>query len=350
MDGQGLDSNRDATTTAALGKRPTMRDIAARAGVSKALVSLVFRNAPGASPESRMRVLEAAAELGYRHNRTASLLARRRTHLIGVSMILRNSFQAELAEEIQAAADELGYEIALSPMTRTHDEGHSIDTLLELRCEALILLGSEQSQPLLEELGKQLPVIAVGRRVKSDRIDVVRTADDEGIGQLVDHLVELGHSRIVHVDGGKGTIAADRRRGYRKYMHRHGLDDYKHIISGDYTEEAGKRAARALLDEPHLPTAVIAANDRSATGLLDGLNRAGIDVPGTVSVAGYDNSLLAQLAYVDLTTISQAIPQQAQHAVTAAVERLEGGERNARDMVLTPKLVARSTTGPAPAG
>lgn len=324
-----------------------MRDIAARAGVSKALVSLVFRNAPGASAESRMRVLQAAAELGYRHNRTASLLARRRTHLIGVSMILRNTFHAELAEEIQAAADDVGYEIALSPMTRTHDESHSIDTLLELRCEALILLGPEHPAPLLEQLATQLPVVAVGRRIKSDRLDVVRTADDEGIGQIVDHLADLGHSRIVHVDGGKGAIASDRRRGYRKYMHRHGLDQHKHIIAGDYTEDAGKRAARALLDEPQLPTAVIAANDRCATGLLDGLNRAGIDVPGTVSVTGYDNSLLAQLAYVDLTTVSQVIPQQAQHAVTAAVERLEGGEREPRDVVLTPKLIARSTTGPA---
>lgn len=325
-----------------------MRDVAERAGVSKALVSVVFRNAPGAGPESRARVLRAAADLGYRHNRTASQLALRRTHLIGVSMILRNTFHAELVEQIQAAADELGYEIALSPMTRTHDERHAIETLLELRCEALIILGPQAPVPRLDELGKQLPVVVVGRRVKSDHVDVVRTADDQGVAQIVDHLVELGHQSIVHVDGGRGTIASDRRRGYRNAMHRHGLDEYQHIIASDYTEEAGKRAARALFDEPRLPTAVIASNDRCAIGLLDGLNQAGIDVPSGISVAGYDNSLLARLAYVDLTTVSQTIPEQAQHAVTAAVERLEGTRTITREVVLTPKLVVRGTTGPAP--
>lgn len=324
-----------------------MRDIAVRAGVSKALVSLVFRNAPGASAETRARVLEAAAQLGYRHNRTASLLARRRTHLLGVSMILRNTFHAELVEEIQAAADQLGYDLALSPTTRTHDERKSIDTLLELRCEALVILGPEIPAPSLDELGRQVPVVVIGRRIKSPNVDVVRTADDHGVGQLVDHLVDLGHSSIVHLDGGSGTIASDRRRGYRKAMHRHGLDDHLRVLSGDYTEEAGKRAARTLLDEEQLPTAVVAANDRCATGLLDGLSRAGVDVPGTVSVAGYDNSLLSQMAYVDLTTVSQDVPQQAQHAVNAAIERLDGIRSTARDVVLTPKLVVRSTTGPA---
>ncbi|MPY81551.1 MAG: LacI family transcriptional regulator, partial [Actinophytocola sp.] len=147
-------------------------------------------------------------------------------------------------------------------------------------------------------------------------------------------------------DGGSGTIASDRRRGYRKAMHRHGLDEHLRIIAGDYTEEAGKRASQALLAGTRLPTAVVAANDRCATGLLDGLNRAGVDVPGSVSVAGYDNSLLSQMAYVDLTTVSQAVPQQAQHAVNAAVERLEGVRTNARNVVLTPKLIVRSTTGP----
>ncbi|THV35272.1 LacI family transcriptional regulator [Glycomyces buryatensis] len=325
-----------------------MRDVAERAGVSKALVSLVFRGAPGASPENRAKVLEAATAIGYRHNRTASLLARRRNHLLGVSMILRSSFHAELVDEIQAAADERGYELALSPRSRTHDEERSIETLLELRCEGLILLGPEVIDARLDELGSQLPLVAIGRRLKSDRIDLVRTADDKGIEQIVDHLVELGHRRIVHVDGGRNNISADRRRGYRNGMRRNGLSEYAHVISGDFTEESGRLAVAALVEFEELPTAVIAANDRSATGLLDGLNRAGIDVPGQVSVTGYDNSLLSQMAYINLTTVSQTIPQQAEHAVAAIIERLEGTCTVPRDVVLTPKLVVRGTTGRAP--
>src|SRR6266536_2565912 len=120
--------------------RPTMRDVAARAGVSKALVSLVFRNAPGASEQTRARVLEAADQLGYRHNRTASRLALRRTRLLGVTMSIRNTFHAELVEELQAAAAEHDYEIVVSTVTRTHDERRAIDALLGFRAEALIML------------------------------------------------------------------------------------------------------------------------------------------------------------------------------------------------------------------
>src|SRR3954465_10854587 len=99
-----------------------MADVAARAGVSKALVSLVFRNAPGASAQTRVRVFSAADQLGYRHNRTASLLARRRTRVLGVTMAPSNTFHAELVEDLQAAADDCGYDLLLSTLTRTRDE------------------------------------------------------------------------------------------------------------------------------------------------------------------------------------------------------------------------------------
>jgi DNA-binding LacI/PurR family transcriptional regulator len=335
---------QDVAATAA--KRPTMGDIAARAGVSKALVSLVFRNAPGASPQTRARVLAAAHELGYRHNRTASLLARRRSRLLGVTMILRNTYHAELVADIQAAADELGYELVLSTLTRTHDEQRAVETLLEFRCEAAILLGPELPAASLVALGQQLPVVVIGRRIAAPAIDVVRTADDVGVGQLVDHLVGLGHREIVHLDGGAGTIAADRRRGYRKAMHRHGLDGHTRVLTGAFTEDAGAAAARTLLGAQQLPTAVVAANDRAAIGLLDTLARAGVDVPGAVSVAGYDDSMLSRLSYVDLTTVSQEPEQHARNAVTAAVERLDRGRTESREVVIAPRLVVRGSTGP----
>src|SRR6476620_9821502 len=122
VDERGAGSERDSVGVPEWAKRPTMADVAARAGVSKALVSLVFRNVPGASPETRARILEAADQLGYRHNRTASLLARRRTHVLGVTMVLRNVFHAELVDDLQAEADERGYALVLSNLTRTRDE------------------------------------------------------------------------------------------------------------------------------------------------------------------------------------------------------------------------------------
>ena len=162
---------------------------------------------------------------------------------------------------------------------------------------------------------------------------------------MAGHLAALGHRDIAFVDGGSGTIAADRRRGYRQAMRRHGLAGRIRVIPGDHTEDAGLRAAARLAGDP-LPTAVMTSNDRCAVGLLDAFARAGTDVPGTVSVAGYDDSMLARLAHVDLTTISQDAAEQASQAVALAMERLEGGRTAARELVLTPRLVLRRTTAP----
>lgn len=331
-------------------RRPRLDDVAARVGLSPASVSLVLRNAPGPSAETRRRVLEAAAEMGYRPDRTASLLARRRTRLLGVLVDVRNTFHAELVEELQDAAERVGYDLVLSTVTRTRHEERAVETLLDSRCEGLVLLGPEASEARLAALGRQLPVIVIGRRLAAGTgVEVVRSADEHGVRQAVDHLVGLGHRDIAYVDGGPGPIAADRRRGYRTAMRGHGLGDRMRIVPGAHTERAGGRAARVLLERPGTATAVVAFNDRSAMGLLDALNRAGVDVPGRISVVGYDDSPSAQLAHVDLTTVSQNARRQAEVAVAAAAARLDDGRAPSPEVVVAPHLVVRGTTGP-PAG
>jgi DNA-binding LacI/PurR family transcriptional regulator len=327
-------------------QRLRLEDVAAHVGLSPATVSLVLSNAPGPSAQTRNRVLSAAAELGYRPNRTASILARRRSRLLGVLLEVRSSFHAELVEDLQAAADHAGYELVLSPVTRTRDEERAVDTLLDFRCEALILLGPGISQARLAALGRQLPVIAVGRRVAAEGVDVVRAADDQGVARAVGYLAGLGHRAIVHIDGGHGVIASDRRRGYRAAIRQHGLVDRIRVIPGDHTEDSGLRAAGTLLRQPELPTAVLAFNDQCAVGLLDALGRAGVDVPGSVSIVGYDDSPLARLGHVNLTTVSQNTQRQAEHAIQAVIERLDEGRSVARQVVLTPQLVVRRTVGP----
>jgi len=317
--------------------------VAARAGVSAGLVSLVLREQPGPSEQTRARVLAAARELGYRADRTASLLARRRSQHLGVVMDVRNTFHAEMVADIDAAATRRGYDLVLSVLTPTRDERAATEILLDFRCEGLILIGPEDRAGWLNALGQELPVVAVGRRVKSARLDVVRAADDLGVGEAVAYLAGRGHRDIAFVDGGRGTIAADRRRGYQRAMRVHGLDGRARVIPGDHTEEAGVRAAPVVL-EGH-PTAVIASNDRCAVGLLDRLARLGVSVPGDISVVGYDDSTLARLGHVDLTTVSQDAPRQAEEAVALLASRLDDGRTAPREVVLPPRLVVRSTTG-----
>jgi DNA-binding LacI/PurR family transcriptional regulator len=329
-----------------LARRPKLDDVAARVGLSPASVSLVLRNAPGPSAETRRRVLAAAADLGYRPDRTASLLARRRRHLLGVLMDVGNTFHAELVSNVHIKAEDLGYDVVLSTVTATRDEQRAVATLLDFRCEAVILLGPEAPAARLAALAREVPVIAIGRRVKAAGVSVVRAADDRGVALAVDHLVGLGHRAIAFLDGGRGTIAADRRRGYRSAMRRHGLADAIRILPGDHSEAAGSQAAAAVRGGVGVGTAVVASNDRSAVGLVDALARAGIEVPGGLSVVGYDDSALARLAHINLTSVSQDGRRQAEEAVTAAVSRLDDRGAPTSEIVLAPRLVVRGSTGP----
>jgi DNA-binding LacI/PurR family transcriptional regulator len=328
-------------------RRPRLADVAERAGVSTASVSLVLRDAPGPSAETRERVRQAAAELGYRPDRTASLLARKQRSLLGVTLVIGSAYHAELVEELHVAAERRGYDLVLSAMTRSRSERDAIETLQDFRCDALVLLGSNASATELAELARHAPVVVVGRRVRAAGVDTVRVAEDQGVEAALAHLVQLGHRKIAYVDGGPGPVAADRRRGYSRSMRRHGLGDLERILPGD-SADAGGRAAAQLLGERLPCTAVIAYNDATAIGLLDVLTRAGVDVPEALSVVGYDDSTLSRLAHVDLTTVSQDPQRQAEHAIAAAVGRLEGGSGGSHDFVLAPRLVVRGTTGAAP--
>jgi DNA-binding LacI/PurR family transcriptional regulator len=325
-------------------QRPRLEDVAARVGVSTASVSLVLRGVSGPSAETREKVLVAAAELGYRADRTASLLARRRRHLLGVMLDVLNPFHAEMVEEIQVEAGRAGYEVVLATLTRDHDEDRAIETLLDFRSEALILLGTDASEERLDRLAAQAPCVVVGRTAGDAAVDVVRSADDVGADAALDHLIGLGHRQIAFVDGGAGPVANARRRGYRRAMRRAGLEPQ--VLRGDHTEAGGVRAGRRLSSADERPTAVVASNDRLAVGVMDALLRSGIEVPQAVSVVGYDDSMLARLAHIDLTSVNQDAPAQARHAVLAAVTRLDEGRTLRQEMVLVPHLVVRGSTAP----
>jgi DNA-binding LacI/PurR family transcriptional regulator len=328
------------------GRRPTLDDVAARAGVSRTLASLIIRGIPGPSATTGERVLRVAKELGYRPDTRARLLARQHSRLLGVVFGMQHAFHAEVVDGLYAAAEAAGYELVLSGLTPSRDPRRAVETLLDYRCEALILLGPEDHAAWIAELAERVPVLVVGYRVKQASVDIVRTADHEGVGQAVDHLVALGHWDIVHVDGGPGLVPSDRRRGYRSAMRRHGLGEHARVVPGGKTEEAGALAA-TLLRGGALPTAVLAYNDDSALGLIDAFIRAGVTVPGDVSVVGYDDSWLSRLPHVSLTTVGQDAHRMASLAVERALARLSGEQIPGGDLVLPPHLVVRGTTAPA---
>jgi DNA-binding LacI/PurR family transcriptional regulator len=327
-----------------------MADVAARAGVSRTLVSFILDGKPGASDDTRRRVLAIADEIGYRPDSAARLLALGRSRTLGVLTDVRQLFQAELVAGIYPAAEGCGYEVLLSANLSDREESVPIEALLSHRCGSLILLGPASDVGYLRTLAKRVPVVVVGRRLPADpkaapvNLATVRTNDAKGIRQAVDYLVELGHRDIHHVDGGDDPGSADRRRAYRGAMRGHGIARHARVIPGAHTEHAGAAAARAMLAEPELPTAVLAGNDRCALGLLDVFTRAGVDVPGQLSLIGYDDSRLSDNPRIDLTTVHQDAAALARHAVQLAVEMLEQRRAGPADVVLEPKLMVRGTT------
>ena len=328
-------------------RRATMLDIAQRAGVSQSLVSIVMRGAPGASAETRERIMSLAAELGYRPDSRAQMLRRNSSRLLGVVFGVEQEFHGDLVAGLYRAATPLGYQLTLSAVVPGRSEPTALDDVLGDRCEAVILLGPQSGPAALATLAGTVPMVVMARAVRHPRVDVVRTADALGADQAVTHLAALGHRRITHIDGGRAPGAAERRRGYREAMVRHGLGAEICLLGGGPTENDGARAARALLDHP--PTAVTVFNDRSATGVLEVVRAAGLRVPADISVIGYDDSRLARMSFIDLTTVAQDVDRLTALAVERAIDRAADVQPlGPREQVVAPALVIRSTTAPPP--
>lgn len=332
--------------------QPTMQQVAERAGVSLALVSLVMRDAPNVSDYRRQLVLDAATELGYRPNVLARNLASRRTNTLGVVVNdLHNPFFAEIIDGIQAASDDAGFRVLIGNGKRSPaGEAETIETFLQFRVDGIIAAGATMPVSAIEAVATSAEFVVVSRTTRSRAIDSVNTDDVTGAGLAVDHLVELGHRRIAHIDGGTGAGADARRRGYSAAMTRHGLTDEIMIAGGDYSESGGYHAASELLEQHRSPTAIFVANDLSAAGALDRVEDAGLAVPEAMSIVGYDNTALAAMQHLSLTTVNQPRDDIGRLAVKCLLERLQAERTDSVHHVIAPTLVTRRTSSPPTTG
>ena len=322
---------------------PTMADIAKIVGVSRQLVGLVFRDAPGVGAETAAKIRAVAKEIGYRPNLAAQSLRRDSSNNIGFMFHAEQSSMQGILPAMYKYAKAAGFNLVLSAVSASHNESDAIEELLGYRCEGLILAGSELSLNRLQKLSREIPMVSLGRRMEQVRAGMVSSNGEEGIFAATTHLIELGHKDIAYVHGKDMRDSQFRLEGYQAAMDAYKLTQRVVEIEGDFAEVGGGEAASRLLKQ-ELPTAVVCNNDQSAFGLTHRLLQAGIKIPAQISVTGYDDTV-AQYPFLDLTTARQDPDDLARFAVQDLVARIKG-EKYLSETYLTPAtLIVRSSTG-----
>jgi LacI family transcriptional regulator len=336
------------------GASPTIFDVAALAGVSKSTVSNVIRRTDGVATATRERVDRAIEILGYRPNVLARQFVQQRTTILGVLVgDLDNPFYAEMAKRVERYAFDAGYTAMFCNIEGEEDFALSrVESLLEQRVAGVLFLAYFGRSPDVQSrFDASAPVVFAGLR--EDWGDSVSVSDSGGAKLATEHLIGLGHRRIAYLTTDHVEPRASRARlaGYRSAMRAAGAAGGPAMTWAADSEHATIKGQEVpLVDEitgPRGVTAVFCSNDLGAIGLLEFADRHGIDVPGQLSIVGFDNVHLAGLARISLTTVSQPFDDIARMGVEAVLGRLSGSISGPfRHEVVKPSLVVRSSTGP----
>ena len=337
--------------------KPTIRDVAEHAGVSKSLVSLVLRGSPKVSADRRSAVERSMTELGYRPNSAARTLREGRSRAVGVLLNdVRHPWFIDLLDGLVPALEADGRHLVLSGggrLDRSVNES-ALRGFLQLDADGFILAGTQAASPVIAEIASAVPTVTVGwPDVDLPRVDTVTNDDLLGARLATEHLAGLGHRRIAHisgrVSGTSNVVARLRQQGYEDAMRDHGLGGHIRVEPGDFTEEAGYRATVRLLSGPQPPTAIFAVDDVTCLGAQSAASEMNVAVPRQLSLVGYDNSYLARLRSIALTSVDSAGSAAGALAARTLLARVADPARPAEVHLLAPTLRVRGSTAPPPA-
>lgn len=325
-----------------------IRDVAERAGVSKATVSRVINNAQHIAPETRARVLEVATQLNYYRNAHARQLAEGRSDFFGLLISdIENPVYPQLIKGFELSAAAEGFDLLLCITNYNEDRTRTaIRKMIENRVRGVAVMTSGVKPEVAEELAAhQMAVVFLDFGNSQNYISTIQVHYSTGVGQAVDHLQQLGHRNIVLVSGlGSRRSAAEYRRTVVRALRKRGLAHDK-IVECDHTEEGGAAATRALLGQGVFPTAILCINDLVAVGTISALTDAGLRVPEDVSVIGCEDLYLARLTHPPLTTIRLDRTRLGELAFEVLRQMLKSKVRKGTESVLETELVLRQSTG-----
>ena len=332
----------------------TIEDVAREAGVSRAAVSKVIRNAYGVSPAMRERVTAAIEALDYRP-RVAARAMRGSSFTLGIEMPhIGNPFFTKIVAGATAALAGTDYQLIIAPADVDGEEGvRAIGALADRQVDGIVAISPLVYPDWLERLAGRVPVVMLGRHDRSTAYDTVTGDDAEGTRLVMEHLFELGHRRIVHLTRseevtrpGSGNPHAIRLEQYLAHMRAAGFADDIRVVRTGLDEDAARLDTLALLDE-RVPTAIFVGNDELAFGALRALSEHGLS-SAEVSVVGYDDVDIASYPAISLTSVNQAGEAMGERAIRLLLERIEGRTEPIHFSV-EPSLKVRNSTRPAPA-
>jgi LacI family transcriptional regulator len=338
-----------------LGRRATIIDVAREAGVSIKTVSRIFNNAPNVTQKTRDRVMKVATELHYHPNVVAQGLVGRRSYLLG--LFYENPSPNYVVELQQGALDRLHgerYRLVVIPVVKVSAIADNILGLVRSAAlDGIVLTPPASDHPvILDRLTAARFPFARIAPTHSPELGPRTVTDDVGAARLMtDYLLSLGHRRIAMIKGDPTHPSSGARlEGFTAALAAAGLPLRPgDIEQGMFTFDSGIEAARRLLAQPDRPTAIFAQNDDMAAGAIMAAHDLRLDVPGDISIAGFDDSAIARTVWPRVTTIHQPVFEMARSATDMLVAMLEKKPHEAViDHPFT--LVTRQSTGPAPAG
>jgi LacI family transcriptional regulator len=325
--------------------RPTIRDVAERAGVSIATVSRALNDRGDVSARTRERVREVARSVGYSADPAARSLVTQKTRLIAV-VVGDNAGHRDLSlvffGKVLAAISRRLAQSSYDPLLL-----HPSDIGLDHRFDAAVLIGVDDDDALVADLSsRQVPLVGVDVRCASGRAAYVGSDHADGIRLALAHLHALGHRRIAHVAGAENTLAgSERLQAFRSECEALGLELPDELVRlGDFSSASGYRETCVLLALPERPTAVVAASDLMALAALQAIRDAGLQPGEDVAVVGFDDLEAAALAHPPLTTIRQDRQELGTLAAARAIELIEDPEAAPRATILPVELVVRGST------
>jgi DNA-binding LacI/PurR family transcriptional regulator len=331
-------------------RHATMKDVAQAARVSQSTVSRILSGAPPAvpiSPATRERVLATAQRMQYRPNPLARGLKGAATMLIGaIVRDVTDPFFAAAIDALSSHAREHGYSVVLGHARGSADEALALAAVLEARqCDAIVLLGdiADEAQMLADLESADVPVVELWRGSGQGGYPVIAVDNAGGMRAALEHLAGLGHEHVAFVGDPAKADVEQRRDGYLDWA-----GSRADVIAATNTPRAGARALDQLLTRGTPPTAVAAATDVLAFGVLHRAATLGLSVPGDLSVTGFDDIPLSEYAVPGLTTVRMPVAEMAAAAVQRAIAQPETGERpgpGAATRTFPTELVVRASTG-----